>query len=72
MSKASNWAKVQCTKPKPFRVADDKGKMVVIAQVEPDGDLSFNEDLNREWTYKPKEARSLARWLLDTFGEDTP
>jgi hypothetical protein len=69
MSKASNWAKVQCTKPKPFRVPDDKGKMTLIAQVEPDGDLSFNEDLPRGWTYTPKEARALARWILDTFDE---
>ena len=69
MSKASNWAKVQCTKPKPFRVPDDNGKKVVIAQVEPDGDLSFDDGLNRNWTYTPKEARALARWILDTFGE---
>jgi hypothetical protein len=50
-------------------VPDDKGKLTLIAQVEPDGDLSFNEDLDRDWTYKPKEARALARWILDTFGE---
>ena len=65
MSKASEWAANFGERPKVTAG-------VVYAEVANDGMCSIGHNGAMQRSLTPDDARMLARWILDTFGEPTP
>lgn len=67
MSKASDWVRTM-KGPEPFYLREGPFRAEFMASVTEDGNLRIDRG-GREMS--PKGALALARWIIDTFGEET-